>query len=75
MWLPWSLFYGRPQPDFCLWLYLLISHDVTGLLGEPARALDWVDSQVSPENDGHRMMQMSVIDFLVALQRRGLRPL
>jgi hypothetical protein len=58
MWLPWSLFYVRPQPDFCLWLYLLFSHDVTRLLGEPAPALDWVDSQVSPENDGHRMMQM-----------------
>jgi len=75
MWLPWSLIYVRPQPDFCLWLYLLISHDVTRLHGEPARALDWVDSQVSPENDGHQMMQMSVIDFLVALRRRGLRPL
>jgi len=53
-----SMYCERPQLDFYLWLYLLISHDVTRLLGEPAPALDWVDSQVSPENDGHRMMQM-----------------
>jgi hypothetical protein len=38
-----SMYYERPQLDFYLWLYLLISHGVKGPLGEPEQARGLVD--------------------------------
>tara|TARA_B100001142_G_scaffold259767_1_gene262000 strand:- start:151 stop:411 length:261 start_codon:yes stop_codon:yes gene_type:complete len=38
VWMSLSMYCERPQLDFYLWLYLLISHDVKGRLGEPERA-------------------------------------
>jgi hypothetical protein len=43
MWMSLSMYFERPQLDFYLWLYLLISHDVKGPLGEPERARGLVD--------------------------------